>query len=67
MHADVGDRIIVCSESVDGADRTGEVIDVRHPDGRPPYLIRWDDTRVETLVYPGSNAFFMYRSRQSPD
>ena len=62
MYAEVGDRIIICSHSVDGCDRTGEVTDVRRTDGHPPYLIRWDHDGKESLVFPSSNAFFMHRS-----
>jgi hypothetical protein len=30
----------------------GDVVEVRGPDGQPPYLVRFDDGR-ERLVYPG--------------
>lgn len=62
MYAQVGDRIVVCSDSVVEFDRTGEVTDVRRTDGHPPYLIRWDHDGNESLVFPASNAFFMHRS-----
>jgi hypothetical protein len=59
MYAAVGDRIVVCSARTEGADRTGEIVDVRRPDGRPPYLVRWDGDHHESLTYPGSDTFFV--------
>ena len=37
MKASVGDRLVLASSVVDGTVRDGTVIDVRHPDGSPPY------------------------------
>lgn len=56
MYAQVGDRLLVKSQHVDGHDRDGEVIEVQHQDGSPPYVIRWSDTGHEGLVYPGPDA-----------
>jgi hypothetical protein len=36
--------------------RDGEIIEVRHADGSPPYVVRWDDTGRESLVFPGPDA-----------
>jgi hypothetical protein len=52
MHAAVGDRLHVHSHSVGVHDRTGEILEVRGPEGSPPYLVRFDDGH-ESLVYPG--------------
>lgn len=56
MKASVGDRLVLASSVVDGAVRDGTVIAVRHPDGSPPYTVRWHDTGEESLVYPGPDA-----------
>jgi hypothetical protein len=29
---------------------------VRHPDGTPPYAVRWLDSDQEVLVFPGPEA-----------
>jgi len=55
MKAAVGDRLVISATHVDGPVRDGEVIEVRGPDGGPPYLVRWSDGH-EGLVYPGSDA-----------
>jgi hypothetical protein len=56
MHAVVGDRLLVHSAHVDVPARVAEVVEVRHEDGSPPYLVRWADTGHETLIYPGADA-----------
>ncbi|MCV2394876.1 DUF1918 domain-containing protein [Actinotalea sp. M2MS4P-6] len=56
MKASVGDRLVLASSVVDGTVRDGTVVAVRHPDGSPPYTVRWHDTGEESLVYPGPDA-----------
>lgn len=56
MYAQVGDRLLVKSQHVDGHDRDGEVIEVQHQDGSPPFLVRWSDDGHEALVFPGPDA-----------
>lgn len=56
MHARVGDRIVIASAHVDGPVRDGEVVGVEHPDGSPPYRVRWSDNGHESLFYPGPDA-----------
>ena len=57
MFARPGDRIVVRSDHVDGPIRDAEIIGVDHPDGSPPYRVRWSDTGHESLFFPGSDAF----------
>lgn len=54
--ARAGDRIVVRGHHVGDGDRIGEVLEVRHDDGSPPYVIRWSDGR-EALFFPGDDAF----------
>jgi hypothetical protein len=63
MLADVGDRLVVRSTHVDGPVRNGEIIEVRHTDGSPPYVVRWSDSGQEALVYPGPDAYVEHLSR----
>ncbi|HEY9392128.1 MAG TPA: DUF1918 domain-containing protein [Mycobacteriales bacterium] len=55
MQASVGDRLRVHGHVVGQRSREGSIIEVRGPDGEPPYLVRFDDGR-ETLVFPGPDA-----------
>jgi hypothetical protein len=56
MRASVGDRIVVVGHLVGEPDRACEVLEVRGPDGSPPYTVRWGDTGHESLFFPGSDA-----------
>ncbi len=56
MRASVGDRILVKGHHIGDADRDGEVLEVRGPDGGPPFLVRWGDTGHEGLLFPGPDA-----------
>jgi hypothetical protein len=53
MKASVGDLIQVTSSVVGGAVREGRVVELRHPDGSPPFVVEWSDTHEHTLVLPG--------------
>ncbi|MBM7515666.1 DUF1918 domain-containing protein [Nocardioides nitrophenolicus] len=53
MYASVGDRLIVRSNRVGGPVRDGEVLQVRHSDGSPPYVVRWSDNGHESVFFPG--------------
>ena len=55
MRASVGDRIVVRSHA-GGPDRDCEVLEVRGPDGAPPYRVRWADSARVALFFPGPDA-----------
>jgi hypothetical protein len=54
MQAKVGSRIVIRGHRVGEPDRDCEVLEVRGPDG--PFVVRWDDTGHETLLFPGPDA-----------
>ena len=56
MFARVGDRLILNGVHVGDGRREGLITAVRHPDGTPPYQVRWLDSGQETLVFPGPEA-----------
>lgn len=60
MQATVGDQIVIRSQHVDEQVRAGEIIDVRGPDGTPPFMVRWGDGH-EALLYPGPDAEVRHR------
>jgi len=55
MRAVVGDRLHVHGRVVGTPDHLCEIIEIRGPDGAPPYLVRRDDGH-EVLVFPGTDA-----------
>jgi len=52
VKAEVGDRLVVADDD----DRTGVIIGLQHPDGSPPYVIRWLSSGHIALVVPGPYA-----------
>ncbi|HSN06476.1 MAG TPA: dsRBD fold-containing protein [Candidatus Angelobacter sp.] len=55
MKASIGDRIVVVSPQVGGVVRDCLIVELRNPDGSPPYVVRWSDTGQEGLYFPGSD------------
>jgi hypothetical protein len=55
MQASVGDRLTIHGRVVGQEVQTGEIVEVRGPDGTPPYVVRFDDGH-EALIYPGPDA-----------
>ena len=55
MKAAVGDRIDIHGKHVGDEDRLGEIVDVRGPDGTPPYVVQWADGH-RGLFFPGPDA-----------
>jgi hypothetical protein len=41
---------------VDDGLREGQVVEVPHADGSPPYMVRWVDDDHVSLVFPSSDA-----------
>ena len=56
MHAKVGDKILVNGPHVGDSSQEALVLDVRGPNGEPPYLVRWLNDGHEGLFFPGSDA-----------
>jgi hypothetical protein len=65
MQASVGDRIVIKGHHVGEHERDCLVLEVRGPDGEPPYLVRWGDTGHESLFFPGSDASVQPYEHQS--
>ncbi|MBA3489681.1 MAG: DUF1918 domain-containing protein [Longispora sp.] len=55
MHASIGDLIRFHSNTVETQDRHGEILEVRGPNGAPPYLVKFSDDH-EALIYPGPDS-----------
>jgi Domain of unknown function (DUF1918) len=56
MKAVIGDWVVVEGTHLSEPRRRGLIVEVHHPDGSPPYLVRWTDTDTETLFFPGPDA-----------
>jgi hypothetical protein len=60
MFAEVGDRLVVRNLHVGEVVRDGEIIEVSHADGAPPYVVRWSDDGHTSLVFPGPDAYVQH-------
>ncbi|MCW2767796.1 MAG: putative signal-transduction protein with domain [Nocardioides sp.] len=67
MTARPGDRLVVRSVHVGEHVRDAEILEVKHEDGSPPYVVRWTDTGHEGLVFPGADAFVEHADRDPSD
>jgi hypothetical protein len=56
MKAHVGDRLVVEGVHVGEHRRVGVVVELRHEDGSPPYLVHWEDSGQDALFFPGPEA-----------
>ncbi len=66
MFAAVGDRLVVRNLHVGEVVRDGEIIEVPHADGSPPYGVRWSDTGHVSLVFPGPDAYVQNFEHAAP-
>ncbi|MEV8098535.1 DUF1918 domain-containing protein [Kitasatospora sp. NPDC085879] len=53
MKADIGDRVIVNATRPGAARRDGEIVALHHPDGSPPWDVRWSETGRVSMFFPG--------------
>ena len=60
MQVKPGDRLVVEGHTDSEPRREAEVLEVRGPDGGPPFLVRWKDGH-EGLVFPGADAHIVAR------
>jgi hypothetical protein len=44
---------VVHGRPVDAPVREGQIVEVSHVDGTPPYMVRWTDTDRLGVVFPG--------------
>ncbi len=56
MKAHLGDRLILEGTHLDDPRRVGVIVELPHPDGTPPYRVRWLSDDHESLVFPGPDA-----------
>jgi hypothetical protein len=67
MIAAVGDRLVIRGRELGTVIRDGEIVEVRHRDGSPPYVVRWSDDGHEGLIYPGPDAYVEHFEHPDPD
>ena len=60
MRAQVGNWLVVHGRTVDAPVREGEIVEVSHLDGTPPYAVRWTDTDRISIVFPGPDGEILH-------
>jgi len=55
MRAQLGDTLHTHASHTDTPDQWGRIIEIRGPDGAPPYVIELPDGHIR-LVFPGPDA-----------
>lgn len=60
MHASIGDHVVVEGTRPGSVRREGEIVALHHPDGSPPYDVRWADTGHTTVCVPGPDAHILH-------
>ena len=66
MKASVGDRIVIASNRLDRPLRDGRIVECRHEDGSPPYVVEWSDTGHTGLFFPGADAHVQHFGGEIP-
>jgi hypothetical protein len=56
MKAQIGDWVVIEGATLDIPRRQGQIVEVLHADGSPPYRVRWVDDDHLSLVFPGPGA-----------
>ena len=56
MRAQPGDFLPVEGPTEHSHSRRGEILAVHGDDGGPPFMVRWEDSGHEALVFPGPDA-----------
>lgn len=56
MHAHAGQWLVIEGRTLDERRRQGEILEVTHTDGSPPYRVRWVDDDHESIVFLGPDA-----------
>jgi hypothetical protein len=67
MKAHIGDRLVLEGTHLGDGRRTAVITALPHPDGSPPYEVRWLDDGRTTLIFPGPQARIEPGGHPSPE
>jgi hypothetical protein len=66
MRAEVGDWLVVPAGPHESHGRRGQVVALVHPDGTPPYRVRWLEDEHVGIVFPPPDAHIEAGAVRSP-
>jgi hypothetical protein len=64
MQAVIGDLVVVEGTREGTPRRDGEIVALHHPDGTPPYDVRWAHTGRVSVFFPGPDTHIKHREPQ---
>lgn len=64
LSAEPGDRLVIHGHYQGQPERDAEILEVRGVGGGPPFLVRWEDSGRQTVLYPGSDAYVEHVPRR---
>jgi hypothetical protein len=67
MKASLNDRIVVVSARLGQNAREGRIVELRHEDGSPPYVVAWSDTGERALYFPGTDSHIEHLEERGAD
>jgi hypothetical protein len=56
VNARSGEWLVVHGRVTDTPERVGQIVEVPHPDGSPPYVVRWLGEDHTCVIFPGPDA-----------
>jgi len=65
MRANVGDWLVIKGTRLDDPLRRGEIVELVHDDGAPPFYVHWLDNDRTTLYFPGPDAHVEHHEKVS--
>lgn len=60
LRAMPGERLVIRSHHSGELERDGEILEVLGEDGKPPFVVRWEDDGHVSRFYPGSDAYVQH-------
>jgi hypothetical protein len=66
MHAQIGDWLVIPPAPHEAHGRRGQVVALIHPDGAPPYRVRWLEDEHVSVVFPPPEAYLRPPAHPAP-
>jgi hypothetical protein len=57
MQAKVGQRLVIRSHHLGEPVKDGKIVEIRDPNGAPPYMVKWSEDGRVGLFFPGADAY----------
>ncbi|ONF73647.1 DUF1918 domain-containing protein [Amycolatopsis keratiniphila] len=65
MRAQRGDWLVIKGPTIGKPDQRALIVEVRNPDGTPPYVVRWPQDDHVSTIFPGADAVVVSEAEQN--